>query len=176
MSGSEHVEIRERSIERHDDPERCDRCLEEYSEDLALPGAEADGLEEPEAFYRAVRGAIPDLTVAIDRAIAEGDEVAVRYSWKGTHAATGEAISPESGFTRHRFEEGGIVERRVASGTGRRYATRSSPEPSGRPEGRRTARTRSEPWCPGTGGRDTNLFNRFRRRSCQRQSRWFRRY
>jgi len=80
MSESEHVEIRERSIERHDDPERCDRCLEEYSEDLVLHGVDADGLEEFEAFYRAVRGTIPDLTVAIDRAIAEGDEVAVRYS------------------------------------------------------------------------------------------------
>jgi predicted SnoaL-like aldol condensation-catalyzing enzyme len=157
-------------------PRTGDRCLEEYSEDLPLHGAEADGLEELEAFYRAVREAIPDLTVAIERAIAEGDEVAVRYSWEGTHAATGEAISPESGLTRHRFGEGGIVERRVASGTGRGYATRSSPEPDGRPEGRRTARTRSGPWCLGAGGRDTNLFNRFRRRSCQRQSRWFRRY
>ena len=68
--------------------------------------------------YRTVWEAIPDLTVSIGRAIADGDEVAVRYSWEGTHAATGEAVSLESGLTWYRFEAGEIVERWVPSGTG----------------------------------------------------------
>ncbi len=117
-SEHDHIETLQRSIERHNDPERREEYLEDYSEDLALHGTEADGLEELEAFYRQVWEAIPDLTVTIERAIAEGDEVAVRYSWEGTHAATGEAVSLESGLTWYRFEDGEIVERWVASGTG----------------------------------------------------------
>ena len=114
----DHIEILERSIERHNDPERREQYLKDYSEDLTLHGAEADSLEELEAFYRTVWEAIPDLTVTIERAIADGDEVAVRYSWEGTHAATGEPVSLESGLTWYRFEAGEIVERWVASGTG----------------------------------------------------------
>ena len=114
----EHVETLRRSIERHNDPERRDRYLEDYSEDLVVHGAEADGLDELAAFYRTVWEAIPDLTVTIERAIADGDEVAVRYAWEGTHAATGEPVSLESGLTWYRFEDGEIVERWVASGTG----------------------------------------------------------
>jgi predicted ester cyclase len=117
-SEHDHIETLERSIERHNDPERREEYLEDYSEDLALHGAEADGLEELEAFYRQVWEAVPDLTVTIERAIAEGDEVAVRYSWEGTHAVTGEPVSLESGLTWYRFEDGEIAERWVASGTG----------------------------------------------------------
>ena len=118
MSEHEHVEILERSIERHNDPERREQYLEDYSEDLTLHGADADGLEELEAFYRQVWEVIPDLTVTIERAIADGDEVAVRYSWEGTHAVTDEDVSLESGLTWYRFEDGKIAERWVASGTG----------------------------------------------------------
>ena len=117
-SEHDHVETLRRSIERHNDPERRDQYLEDYSEDLTLHGAEADGLEELAAFYRQVWEAVPDLTVTIERAIAEGDEVAVRYSWEGTHAVTGEPVSLESGLTWYRFEDGEIAERWVASGTG----------------------------------------------------------
>ena len=114
---SEHVQILRESIEKHNDPDRRDEYLADYSEDLALHGAEADGLEELEAFYRQVWEAIPDLTVTIERAIADGDEVAVRYSWEGTHAVTGDPVSLESGLTWYRFEDGEIAERWVASGT-----------------------------------------------------------
>lgn len=56
--------------------------------------------------------------MAIEGAIADGDEVAVRYSWEETRAVTGETVSPDSGLTWYRFEDGVVVEQRVASGTG----------------------------------------------------------
>lgn len=115
---AENIEILRASIEKHNDPERRDQYLDDYSEDLTLHGANAESFAELEAFYRAVWEAIPDLEVTIERAIADGDEVAVRYSWEGTHAVTGEAVSLESGLTWYRFEDGEIVERWVASGTG----------------------------------------------------------
>jgi predicted ester cyclase len=114
----EHVQILRESIEKHNDPDRRDEYLEDYSDDLVLHGADADSLDELEAFYRTVWQAIPDLEVTIERAIPDGDEVAVRYSWSGTHAATGEEVSLDSGLTWYRFEDGEIVERWVASGTG----------------------------------------------------------
>jgi predicted SnoaL-like aldol condensation-catalyzing enzyme len=118
MSAKENVEILRESIELHNDPETREQYLEDYSEDLVLHGADADGYEELAAFYEVVWETIPDLTVTIERAIADGDEVAVRYAWEGTHAVTGEDVSLESGLTWYRFEDGEIVERWVASGTG----------------------------------------------------------
>lgn len=118
MSAKENVEILRESIELHNDPETREQYLEDYSEDLVLHGADADGYEELAAFYEVVWETIPDLTVTIERAIADGDEVAVRYAWEGTHAVTGEEVSLESGLTWYRFEDGEIVERWVASGTG----------------------------------------------------------
>ena len=118
VSETENVEILRESIAKHNDPDRRDAYLEDYSEDLTLHGANADSFAELEAFYQTVWQAIPDLEVTIERAIPDGDEVAVRYSWEGTHAVTGEEVSLESGLTWYRFEDGEIVERWVASGTG----------------------------------------------------------
>ena len=118
MTEEENIEILRESIELHNDPETRDQYLEDYSEDLVLHGANAESYEELAAFYETVWEAIPDLTVTLNSVIAEGDEVAVRYSWEGTHAATGEEVSLESGLTWYRFEDGEIVERWVASGTG----------------------------------------------------------
>lgn len=117
MSERENVELLHESIAKHNDPETRDQYLEHYSEDLTLHGTDAESLAELEAFYRTVWEAIPDLTVTIERTIADGDEVAVRYSWSGTHAETGETVSLDSGLTWYRFEDGEIVERWVASGT-----------------------------------------------------------
>ena len=114
----ENIAILRESIEKHNDPERRDQYLDDYSERLTLHGANAESFEELKAFYHTVWEAIPDLEVTIERAIADGDEVAVRYSWSGTHAATGEEVSLDSGLTWYRFEDGEIVERWVASGTG----------------------------------------------------------
>ncbi|MBZ6495007.1 ester cyclase [Natrinema longum] len=118
MTAQENVEILRESIELHNDPETRDQYLDDYSEDLVLHGANAESYEELAAFYETVWEAIPDLKVTLESVIAEDDEVAVRYSWEGTHAVTGEEVSLESGLTWYRFEDGKIVERWVASGTG----------------------------------------------------------
>src|SRR4051812_47047081 len=49
--------------------------------DLAGP----DGVK---AQVRALRTAFPDLTVTIEHLVAEGDLVAVRGTWRGTHQGT----------------------------------------------------------------------------------------
>lgn len=118
MPEADNLAVLRESIEHHNDPETRHRYLDSYSEDLVLHGADADGLTELEAFYHTVWAAIPDLTVTVDHAIADGDEVAARYTWEGTHAETGERVSLDSGLTWYRFEDGEIVERWVASGTG----------------------------------------------------------
>ena len=117
-SGAESLETIREFIERYNDPETRDQYLDDYSDDVVVYGADADGLGELRAFYRTVWETISDLTVAIEGAMADGDEVAVRYSWEGAHAVTGETVSPDSGLTWYRFEDGVVVERRVASGTG----------------------------------------------------------
>lgn len=117
-STHDNVQIIKKGIERHNDPETREEYLADYSEDLTLHGTDADSYEELVGFYEKVWEMIPDLTVHINEIIAEGDEVAVRYSWEGTHAVTDEEISLESGLTWFRFEDGEIVERWVASGTG----------------------------------------------------------
>jgi len=118
MGAKENIETLRESIELHNDPETRDQYLDDYSEDLVLHGANAESYEELAAFYETVWEAIPDLEVTLNSVIAEGDEAAVRYSWEGTHAVTGEEVSLESGLTWYRFEDGEIVERWVASGTG----------------------------------------------------------
>jgi predicted ester cyclase len=118
MSEESNMATLRQSIEYHNNPETRDRYLDTYSEDLVLHGSVNEGYEELQAFYRALWEILPDLTVTIMNMIAEDDEVAARYSWSGTHAETGEDISLESGLTWYRFEDGAIVERWVASGTG----------------------------------------------------------
>lgn len=99
MSEAKNLRRTKESIERHDDPETREQYLDDYSDDLVVHGADVEGLEELRAFYRTVWEAIPDLTVTIEGAMTDGDEVAVRYSWEGPHAVTGETVSLESGLT-----------------------------------------------------------------------------
>ena len=118
MSEQDNIATLRESIEYHNDPDTREQYLDSYSEDLTLHGSVNDGFEELREFYHVVWDRIPDLTVTIERTMAEGDEVAARYSWSGTHAATGETVFLNSGLTWYRFEDGEIVERWVASGTG----------------------------------------------------------
>lgn len=68
-------------------------------------------------FFRGLRGAFPDLEVAIDHMVANADNVAIAYTITGTHmgtfqgiAATGKRIQAR-GMQIARFEEGKIAER-----------------------------------------------------------------
>jgi predicted ester cyclase len=119
MSERRNLEKLLESVEHHNrgDPEGHERYLEPYSEDVTVHGAEAEGLDELHAFYDFVWCTVPDLEITVEGAIADGEEVALRYSWKGTHAVTGDEVSLETGLTWYRFEDGKVVERWVAEGT-----------------------------------------------------------
>jgi predicted ester cyclase len=61
--------------------------------------------------------AIPDLNATIDAIVAEGDQVAVRATWRGTHRGPFRGRSPSgrqfetSGMVFWRIKDGKLVER-----------------------------------------------------------------
>src|SRR5262245_36618977 len=64
-------------------PSVIDRQVAADFVDHAQP--ECTGPEGVKAQTRALRAAFPDLTVTIEDLVAEGDLVAVRATWRGTH-------------------------------------------------------------------------------------------
>jgi steroid delta-isomerase-like uncharacterized protein len=77
------------------------------------PPMDRDGFLQ---FLDALRTAFPDVAVTVEDLLAEGDEVAVRWTWGGTHQGpffgippTGEAITG-SGIGIFRIADGRIVE------------------------------------------------------------------
>lgn len=81
----------------------------------SLPGI-PPGREGVKAFFSVMRGAFPDMQVTIEDMVAEGDRVAVRGTWRGTHEAefldvpaTGRQVV-FSGIDIIRFEAGLAVE------------------------------------------------------------------
>jgi steroid delta-isomerase-like uncharacterized protein len=81
-----------------------------------MEGAEITGPGEFLAARAALLGAMPDVRVVVEGTIAEGDEVAVRWSATGTHR--GEHMGPKPSGRRHsfrgitwiRFDDGRVVE------------------------------------------------------------------
>jgi steroid delta-isomerase-like uncharacterized protein len=74
------------------------------------------GVEAFKAFLRQFVAALPDVTVAVDDMVAEGDKVAVRWTFRGTHdgallglPATGRRVQV-SGFAFYRIVGGKVVE------------------------------------------------------------------
>ena len=57
---------------------------EDVVEQVPLPG-QGPGLEGLKDILRSMRSAFPDLNFAIKEQIAEGDRVASRFEWAGTH-------------------------------------------------------------------------------------------
>jgi len=55
------------------------------------------GERGPEGFASTIRGlraGIPDIRFTLDELLAEGDGVAVRWTWRGTHSGTLRGFSP----------------------------------------------------------------------------------
>ena len=117
MPEKQNLWILRESVEYHNSPETREKYLEPYSDNIIVHGARAEGLENLRCFYESVWEKVPDLKITLGNAIADEDEVAVRYSWEGTHVDTGEKISLETGLTWYRFENNEIVERWVAEDT-----------------------------------------------------------
>ena len=79
-------------------------------------GGQAHGIEGAKANIGAYRAAFPDLRIAIERQLAEGDYVVTRWTARGTHhgelmglAPTGKQ-STVTGITIDRIRAGRIVE------------------------------------------------------------------
>jgi len=57
---------------------------DDFVEHEAMPGA-PEGREAVAWFVTAFRSAVPDLSVALDDLIVEGDKLVARSTWSGTH-------------------------------------------------------------------------------------------
>lgn len=88
----------------------------DYIDHAALPGF-SPGPAGAKAMLSMIHGAFTDLHATIEDTIAEGDKVAVRKSWTGTHegafmgiAPTGKRVKFE-GIVIWRIEKGQLIER-----------------------------------------------------------------
>jgi len=73
---------------------------------------ELTGPEGVKAQTRSLRAAFPDLTVTIEDLVAEGDLVAVRGTWRGTHQGPFRGVPPIG----RRIELSGMAFWRIAGG------------------------------------------------------------
>jgi steroid delta-isomerase-like uncharacterized protein len=95
---------------------------EDVVEQVPLPGQgpALDGLKD---VIRAMRAGFPDIVFAIQEQISEGDKVASRFEWTGTHRgeflgipATGRTVSVW-GVVIDRLEDGRIKDTRIIMDT-----------------------------------------------------------
>jgi steroid delta-isomerase-like uncharacterized protein len=95
---------------------------EDVVEQVPLPG-QGPGIEGLKDILRAMRAGFPDLVFSIREQIAEGEKVASRFEWTGTHQgeflgvpATGKPVRVW-GIVIDRFEAGRIKETRIIMDT-----------------------------------------------------------
>ena len=95
---------------------------EDVVEQVPLPD-QGPGLEGLKDILRGMRSAFPDLNFAIKEQVAEGDKVASRFEWSGTHQneflgvpATGRQVRVW-GIVIDRLEEGRIKDTRIIMDT-----------------------------------------------------------
>jgi steroid delta-isomerase-like uncharacterized protein len=91
---------------------------EDVVEQVPFPG-QGPGLEGLKDVLRAMRTGFPDIVFAIHEQISQGDKVASRFEWTGTHQgeflgipATGRKVAVW-GFVFDRLEQGRIKETRI---------------------------------------------------------------
>jgi steroid delta-isomerase-like uncharacterized protein len=95
---------------------------EDVVEQVPLPG-QGPGLEGLKDVLRSMRSAFPDLVFAIQEQVTEGDKVASRFEWTGTHQApflgvpaTGRSVRVW-GIVIDRLEQGRIKDTRIIMDT-----------------------------------------------------------
>ena len=123
MGTAENKAVQRRIIDEVINQKNLDLADELFSEEHELH-PEAPGVGRgPEGMKRAFAGLheeFPNIRVEIESMVAEGDMVAVRLTFSGTHTPTGErATWPEMVFAR--FSEGKAVESREVTDTGRSW-------------------------------------------------------
>jgi steroid delta-isomerase-like uncharacterized protein len=95
---------------------------EDVVEQVPLPG-QGPGLEGLKDILRSMRSGFPDIDFSIKEQISEGDKVASRFEWTGTHQgeflgvlATGKPVRVW-GIVIDRLEEGRIKDTRIIMDT-----------------------------------------------------------
>lgn len=61
--------------------------------DRSTPG-QLPGIEGVKDYIRMVRAGFPDIVITIEDLVAEGDKIAARTTWHGTHLGEYEGIAP----------------------------------------------------------------------------------
>jgi predicted ester cyclase len=119
MSTLDNKAILERALENFNRPESREAYFDLYYPDCTLHGyaGVGPGLEGIKQFYAGIWTAFPDAEVICHDWVTAGDQVGLRYTFKGTHQGdlmgippTGKAITV-SGLTILRFTNGQCVER-----------------------------------------------------------------
>ena len=123
MSAEENKAAQRRIIEEVINRKNLDLADELFSEEHELHPEAARVARGPEGMKQAFAGLheeFPDVRVEIEEMVAEGDVVAVRLTFGGTHAPSGErATWPEMVFAR--FSGGKAVESWEVTDTGRSW-------------------------------------------------------
>ncbi len=121
MSIEENKAAQRRIIDEVINGKNLDLADELFSEVHKLYPESAGVGRGPEGMKRAFAGlheGFPDIRVGIESMVAEGDMVAIRLTFRGTHAPSGEkAAWPEMVFAR--FSEGKAAESWELTDTGR---------------------------------------------------------
>jgi len=108
-----------RSWEEAYNDKNLDTIEEVYAPDFVWhePDQEIRGYEQGKQFASTFFEAFPDLSITVDDVLAEGDQVVIRYTFRGTHQGETEDFGPPTGrqivlegITIHRFEGDKIVE------------------------------------------------------------------
>jgi steroid delta-isomerase-like uncharacterized protein len=91
---------------------------EDVVEQVPFPG-QGPGLEGLKDVLQGMRTAFPDLIFSIQEQVTEGDKVASRFEWTGTHKAAFLGVPPTGRFVRvwgiviDRLEEGRVKDTRI---------------------------------------------------------------
>ena len=97
-------------------PENLD---EVYPPDVVwhMPEQDLSGIEEAKQYASTFFEALPDVSISVEDLLADGDKVASRVRFRGTHQGETEEFGPPTGrqvelegITIHRIEGGKIVE------------------------------------------------------------------
>lgn len=94
-----------------------DQLTADFVDHGAPPDRQVRGPEAARQAMKTLHSAIPDVHVTIDDIVAEGDRVAVRATWTGTHMGSFAGIPPSKksltikGMVFWRLENGRIAER-----------------------------------------------------------------
>ena len=91
---------------------------EDVVEQVPFPG-QGPGLEGLKDVLRGMRSAFPDLIFAVQEQVSEGEKVATRFEWTGTHRGTFLGVPATGRFVRvwgmviDRLEQGRIKDTRI---------------------------------------------------------------